>query len=273
MFPSTHYQHSGKAPVGGVLLTLIGGPTAGLVLGAIYGFLIFWSPFVYINAFITFGCGVALATVVGSLAKFGKIRNVAIVTVIALVTAVLAYYVHWVVWVERMTETMLLAPDQMWAFLSTVNALGPWSIFGWTPTGGALWAIWGIEAVVIVGMGTISAHGVIDIPFCEDTGQWTTESVLQNHFEPLDAAPTVDSPRSLLQILKPAANPGQVYTEVAVATAEGSDLRCVSLNTVAVETDKDGKEDTEKTSIVKNMLFDRDSFEQLMRMATGATAA
>ena len=272
MFPSTHYQHSGKAPIPGVLLTLIVGPVAGIVLGAIYGFLVYWSPFVYINAFLTFGLGVALATVVGGLGKAGKIRNFAVLTTIALVTAALAYFVHWVVWVERMTETLLLAPDQMWAFLSTVNALGPWSIFGWTPTGAALWAIWGIEAVMIVGIGTVSAHGVIDVPFCEETGQWTAESVLENHFEPLDEAPTVDSPRSLLHILKPASEPQQAYTEVAVATAEGSELRCVSISSVAVQTNKDGKEETEKRSIVKHMLFDRDSFEQLMRL-TEATPA
>lgn len=272
MFPSTHYQHSGKAPIGGVLLTLIGGVIAGVLLGAIYGFLIFWSPFVYINAFITFGFGVALATVVGSLGKLGKLRNVAMLSVVALLVAILAYFVHWVVWVERMTGTLLLQPDQMWAFLSTVNVLGPWSIFGWTPTGAALWGIWGIEALVIAGIGTVSAQGVIDIPYCEETKQWTTESILPERFGPLDAVPKVDSPSSLLQALRPDPNAAQAYTEVAVATAEGSELRCVSISSVSVETNKDGKEEAEKTNVVKNMLFDRDSFERLMQLASAAAA-
>ncbi len=272
MLPSTHYQHSGKAPIGGVLLTLVGGVVAGVLLGAIYGFLIYWSPFVYINAFITFGFGVVLATVVGSLGKLGKLRNVAVLTVIALLTAVLAYFVHWVVWVERMTGSLLLQPDQMWAFLSTVNALGPWSIFGWTPTGAALWGIWGIEALVIIGLGTVSAHGLIDIPYCEETKQWTKESILPERFGPLDDVPKVDSPNSLLQALRPESDATPAYTEVAIATAEGSELRCVSVNAVSVETNKEGKEETEKTNIVKNMLFDRDSFERLMQLGGTATA-
>jgi len=272
MFPSTHYQHSGKAPIGGVLLTLIGGLIAGALLGAIYGFLIFWSPFVYINAFITFGLGVALATAVGSLGKLGKMRNAAVLTVIALLIAIIAYFVHWVVWVERMTGTLLLQPDQMWAFLATINVLGPWSIFGWTPTGAALWAIWGIEALVIVGMGTVSAHGVIDIPYCEETKQWTTESILPERFVPLDGVPKVDSPNSLLQTLQPDKDAAAAYTEVTVATAEGSELRCVSVSSVNVETNKDGKEETEKTNIVRHMLFDRDSFERLMQLTGAATA-
>ena len=265
MFPSTHYEHSGKAPLGGILLTLIGGLVAAAVLGAVYGFLIYWSPFVYINAFITLGFGFCLAVSVGGLAKVGKIRNSGVLTVIALVIAVTAYYVHWSVWVGRMTDAQVTAPGELWAFISTVNALGPWSIFGWTPTGFALWSIWGIEAIVIVGLGTVSAHGVIDVPFCEETGQWTTEKALPGHFAPLES-PSVDSPSSLLQALQPSDDSSNAYTEVSVATAEGSELRCVSLNSVVVEKDKDGKEEKKKQSIVKNMLFDRDSFDRLMQL-------
>lgn len=65
MNPATHYEHSGKAPLGGILMTLVGGLVAGVVLGAIYGFLIYWNLFVYINALITLGFGFGLAVIVG----------------------------------------------------------------------------------------------------------------------------------------------------------------------------------------------------------------
>ena len=272
MNPATHYEHSGKAPIVGILLTLVGGLIAGVLLGAVYGFLIFWSPFVYINAFITLGFGFCLAISVGGLAKVGKIRNSGVATMIALAVAAVAYYVHWVVWVGRMAEgAMVTDPGQLWMFIQTVNALGPWSIFGWTPTGFALWAIWGIEALVIVGLGVISAHGMIDLPFCEDTDQWTTETTLPSHFQPVDVI-NVDSPNAILQALQPANDSPQAYAQVSVATAEGSELRCVSLDNVVVEVNKDGKEDTEKTSIVRNMLFDRDSFERLLELAKPVAA-
>jgi len=272
MIPSTHYQHSGKAPFGGILLTLVGGGTAGVVLGAVYGLLIFYSPFVYINAIITFVLGAALAFSVGSCAKFGKIRNAGVVTVLGLLIAVAAYYVHWVVWVERVSGAELLDPGQMWSFVSTMNALGPWSIFGWTPTGLALWAIWGIEALIIVGMGALGAHGIIDIPFCETTGQWTKETVVPKHFQPIGDAQSLESPQSVLHSLQPADEAASEYTEVAVATADGSELRCVSLNQVTVEVDKDGKAEAKKTELVKHMLLDRSSFDQLMRLGDPATA-
>ena len=267
MFPATHYQHSGKAPLGGILMTLIGGALAAILLGAIYGFLIYWSPFVY----ITFGFGAVLAAAVGGLGKLGRIRNPAVLTVVALLVAALAYYVHWIVWVERMSGVHLLVPGSLWSFVATVNTLGPWSIFGWTPTGMALWGIWGIEGLMIVGIGSVSAQGLIDVPYCETTRQWTTETILPERFKPIDAAPTVESPSALLQVLQPTQDLQDTYTEVAVATAEGSELRCVSVNSVTVKSKKDGKEETDKTSIVKHMLFDRASYDRLLQLAQTAS--
>ena len=82
----------------------------------------------------------------------------------------------------------------------------------------------------------------------------------------------MDSPNSLLSALQPNGDSPGAYTEVSVATAQGSELRCVSLNSVVVETNKDGKEEAKKHTIVKNMLFDRASFERLMQLAQPATS-
>lgn len=270
MFPATHYQHSGKAPLGGILLTVVGGGIAGVLLGALYGVLIYYIPFVYINAILTFVFGGALAYGVGICAKLGKLRNVKVVTALGLLIAAVAYAVHWVVWVERMSGILLADPGQIWSFAATLNTLGPWSIFGWTPTGFALWAIWGIEAVIIIGMGALGAHGPIDIPFCETTGQWTKETVVPKHFQPIGDAQSLESPQSVLHSLQPADEAASEYTEVAVATADGSELRCVSLNQVTVEVDKDGKAEEKKTELVRYMLLDRSSFDQLMRLGEPA---
>ena len=45
-----------------------------------------------------------------------------------------------------------------------------------------------------------------------------------------------------------------------------SSLQRILRNSVVVETNKDGKEETKKHTIVKNMLFDRTSFERLMQI-------
>ena len=271
MTHSTHYRHSGKAPAGGVLLTLVGGIIAGAVMGAAYGFLIYWSPFVYINAILTFALGVGLAMAVGGLGAAGKIRNDAVITIVALIVSATAFYTHWVVWVERMTEIRTVVPGELWSVITAVAELGPWTIFEWTPTGTSLYAIWGLEALIVVGVGTVSARGGIDMPFCEDTGQWATEQPLNRAFEPIDPNRAIDTPQSVLDVLQPASDPGDAFTEVTVATAEGSDLRCVSLKAVAVER-KDDKEEKNEIQLVKNMLFDRDSFEKLLGIGRPSTA-
>lgn len=259
---NTHYRHSGKAPFGGILLTFIGGLIAGVVLGGVYGLLIYWIPFIYINVFVTIGFGIALAVAVGTLGQLGKVRNNTAVTVVALFVSIVAYYAHWVVWTEAIADTYILAPSELWQMLSTIAVLGPWSVFGWTPTGWAMWSIWGLEAAMIVGIGTVSAHGVIAVPFCESTNQWTTESTLPTQFKALDSNQSLDSPLALLRALQPLDEESSEYTEISVAEADGSDLRCVTLKAVTVET-KDDKEELTTADIVKNMLFDRSSFDKL----------
>jgi hypothetical protein len=132
--------------------------------------------------------------------------------------------------------------------------------------------IWGIEAIMIFGVGAIAAQGFTDAPYCEATGQWTTVRTLPMQFAVPDDVQQAASPASLLQVLQPAAEPTNTYTEVSIATAEGSELRCVSLDSIVVEVDKEGKEDKKKKPLVRNMLFDRDSFEKLLQLAGPTTA-
>lgn len=272
MMPTTHYEHSGKAPLGGILLALIGGAAASLILGGIYGFLIFWSPFVYINFFITliFGFGVAMA--VGGLAKLGKIRNNGIASLLGLVCAVLGYFVHWAVWVSLIVDSQVYDPVSVWAWIQTVAEQGAWSIFGWTPAGFWLWAIWGIEAAMIIGIGSLGAHGLIDTPFCETTGRWTKENVLGARFKLIPEGSMIDSPSAMLQVLEPESDSSTAFAEITTHTADGSELRCVTINQVTLTFDKDGKEEAEKTEVVRNMIFDRGSFDRLMQLA-GASPA
>ncbi len=267
LMQNTHYTHSGAAPLGGVILTLVAGSIAGVLIGALYGLLIYWIPFIYINAFIAFGFGILMATIVGNLGKYGKIRNDLVISIVAFVATVFAYYAHWIVWIGSNTEIYTLEPAINWQIAVEIAAIGPWSIFGWTPTGWALWTIWGIEATLIVGMGTVTAHGVIDVPYCETTNQWCTEKTLEHKYQALEASQSLDTPEQVLNSLKPLDEKSFVYTEVTVASAEGSNLRCVSLAAVSVEL-KDNKEETTSNDLVKNMIFDAVSFDKLLALKT-----
>jgi len=133
-----------------------------------------------------------------------------------------------------------------------------------------LWAFWAIEAAAILGISAISSRGINDVPFCEATSRWATVDTLPFHFAPLSETPDFNSPGSLLSALRPGEDDSAAYTSVTVSTVEESDLRCVSIESVTVETNKKGEQQTNKTNVVKNLLFDRDSFEKLLRMAQPA---
>ena len=266
MIPATHYEHSGKAPLGGVVMTLVVGSIVGGILGALYAALIYWIPFVFLLFILTFGLGVVLGASSGGLAAACKIRHNGVTTQLAFVASLVAYYVHWVVWMDLMTGEMFLKPAELWIMMNRIAATGAWSVFDWTPQGFALWAIWGIEGAVIVGMGTLGAHAATDVPFCEATDQWTEENTLATRFRAVDPARSIDSPSALLGALQPEHGTMGAFTEVTVFTAPGSELRCVTLDVVTLEYDDDGKEQKNKQTVVKQMIFDRGSFDKLMSL-------
>ncbi len=273
MLPSTHYQHSGKSPFGGIALTLVAGSAGAVLLGALYAALIYWIPFVFLLFFLTFGLGIVLGAMSGALAAVGKIRHNGVTTQLAFVVSLVAYYVHWVVWMDLMTGEMFFKPDELWILMNRIAEVGAWSIFGWTPQGGALWAIWGLEGIIIVGMGTIGAHAATDVPFCEATGQWTEENTLGTRFRAVDPSISVDSPSALLGMLVPEQGTTGAFSEVTVFTAPNSELRCVTLDAVTLEYDDDGKEQKNKTTVVKQMIFDRGSYDKLMSLNSEPVAA
>jgi hypothetical protein len=169
-------------------------------------------------------------------------------------------------------EARSFDPSALWTFISAINAIGPWSIFGWTPSGFSLWAIWGIEALMMIGIAVLGARGMTDIPYCEQTGQWASENVLPRRFAALAEGASVDSVSAVLSQLNPVDDNSAAYTEVTTFTADGSELRCASIESVVVETDKDGKESTKKTTLVRHLLFDRDSFDKLLQMGQASAA-
>ena len=272
MIPATHYVHSGKSPMGGIVMTLVAGSIVGAILGAIYAALIYWIPFVFLLFILTIGLGAVLGAMSGAIAAAGKIRHNGMTTQLAFVVALVAYYVHWVVWMNFMTGEWLLKPTEVWIMMNRIAATGAWTVFNWTPQGFSLWAIWGIEGAVIVGLGALGAHTVTDMPFCEATNQWTKENTLATRFRAVDPSQPIDSPSALLGALVPEHGTTGAFAEVTVFTAPGSELRCVTLDSVTLEYDDDGKEEKNKKTVVKQMIFDRGSYDKLMSLNSGQVA-
>jgi predicted protein tyrosine phosphatase len=90
----------------------------------------------------------------------------------------LSEFLGWVVWVYAAQDVIFLNPMTILQFLQILAAQGAWSIFGWTPTGFALWAIWGLEAITIIGASTAVAWSIVGTtPFCETCDRWIDDRI------------------------------------------------------------------------------------------------
>jgi len=176
------YAHSGAVPIAGLLAMAGAGAVGAVVLGAAYGYGIYWIPFVYLNLLMTAGFGFGVGFSVGLGARAGRVRSPFIAGGVALLAGIAATYVQWVVWLRAMGLPVdPQSPEMVLSAASIVNELGAWSLGSFTPTGAVLWVFWGLEAVITIGLAAFTAHSVLaDAPFCEDCSRW------------LDAGPKVE---------------------------------------------------------------------------------
>lgn len=68
---------------------------------------------------------------------------------------------------------MFLLPQAVWQFTLMINETGWYEIGGGAPKGTGLWVMWGIEALIVVGLPTLLATMKTDgVVFCEDCRRW-----------------------------------------------------------------------------------------------------
>jgi hypothetical protein len=169
------YQESGKFTAGGAAVAVVVAIVGGALTGFVYGIIDQVNPFIYINALGALFAGFMAAAAATFGGTMGKVRNGMVITVAAVVGGLACLYSSWVGFFFALSDWDLLAfqPDGLWALVNIANLKGVWSMKGSTPTGGFLWFIWGVEALMILGMAFIGGFGGLeDSPFCEACGVW-----------------------------------------------------------------------------------------------------
>lgn len=181
---TAYYSHSGKfAPDAPLVAMAVGVPTA-LVLSWLYAYAILYIPIVGLVTFIlTGGLGACVGIAVGLVLKQRKVRNKAVAWGVGLFVGFVTLWLSWVSWIVGLVRRgdediswlgVLFSPGGLWQVIEKVNEVGAWSFKGATPTGGILWALWAAEALIIVGVAAWIAALMIDDPYCETCGTWTT---------------------------------------------------------------------------------------------------
>src|SRR5262245_50978108 len=180
------YQHSGIVPALGAMQALAIGSAAAVVLGIAYSFSFYYIPYVYLNLLlaVVFGAGVAWTT--GWAAGEGKIRNTAVTVALAVVATLVGIWAEWGVAPYAMApaselgaywKEFGLATFTPWAILGLMEELfvnGSWGLAaGQMVNGWTLFALWFVEAGVVIGLAATTAYSQIaDKPYCEACDTW-----------------------------------------------------------------------------------------------------
>jgi len=183
------------------------------IISAVYIYLSYYTPIVYLKIFVTIGCGIAMGFLMGFAAKLGKARNPMLVLVSTVAVMCIAKYVQWTVYIPLvfydsyrinvtfsdrfLTSLYLLAePGTVFEMASVINAAGIWSMGrGMTAVSGVpLFAVWAMEFAAMTGAACMAAREKPRFPFCEDSNAWygkkpdRVEAGIPGNFEHLKAA-------------------------------------------------------------------------------------
>jgi hypothetical protein len=258
------YKHSGAVSVGGLLGGAVLGMGAAAGLSALYAYGIKWIPFIYINALLTAGFGLAIGCAVYFAARLGKVRNTAAVAAVGLLCGLVGVYYAWAFdRVARAGHDFTMDPVAIWDYVQVFNANGDWAIGRNAKepvTGIFLWLVWAVEAGVIAGVATYMPYTMMrDSVFCEACNQWAKdeEDVRRLAIDRADeiAARLQAGDLSILRSVSaaPAEAPG--YLRLDLTTCESCDQsNYLSVVSVLKTTNKKGEEETQTHELVKYLL-------------------
>lgn len=272
MQPNKYYKHSGAVSVNGLVFMALYGAVGAVLLAAIYGYADYYIPSVYLNMLLVIIFGAMVGWCVGLGGKRGQMRNTWVMAAFGFLAGCLAEYAQWVAWVFALSkqEVLALTPAQLAPLIQYVAENGAWSIFGSTPTGWELYAYWGLEALVIVGMSTLVAGLYLNTAaYCEKCKRWADE---KHSISPLDA---VTDPKGLksrleqgdlagLKALKKQSADAAAYTELNLKKCPAcAQSNFLSVDAVTITVDKKGKKNKTTKQLLQNLVLNSDQYRAL----------
>jgi hypothetical protein len=184
---ATYYQHSGKFTPQGPILGLLLGVAVSIPAAFLYDYGIVAIPEAKLRGICTLVFGALIGALAGLGMCWGKVRNAAVAATVGFVSSALGLYLSWDAWVLHLLHPdrwlfnltrPATHPHRLWQAMLAINQVGTWSFgSGSKPDHGVfLWAVWGAEALLVVGVGTLAALAMVGKrPFCERCDQWTNQ--------------------------------------------------------------------------------------------------
>ena len=178
-----YYRHSGICPLMGLLKGLALGLAASVLLAVVYVLFRHYVRMIVLGTLVTILTG-ALASLAGLRGlKHGRVRSDAAANLVALLCGLTTFYVAWILWVALLLHRPGIGmvplievtkhPSVLWETILWINERGTWAMRGDSePVAGlALWLVWGLEALSLVGMGVFVSLLTRD-SYCEACQRW-----------------------------------------------------------------------------------------------------
>lgn len=185
-FEATHYQRSGRFQPA-ALLHGLGAMLLCAGAGCVYQILHGLSPFLILNVFFVGGLAFVIEGQTKRVLVLGHVRNLGVAVLLAVgiaLSALLASYA-WEFF-RDIRSTLMVRPELSWADMLQGSVMGRWLQFtaetGWTMTrhnskirvnGMAVYALWAIEALILLGTSLLQTSHLKALPYCEDCRRWT----------------------------------------------------------------------------------------------------
>jgi hypothetical protein len=178
-----YYRHTGRAPILGTTVAVLGTWAAVTVIGIVYAYAQLYVKIADIVAvLLALGFAAAMAFAVYGALRWGKVRSMAIVAIVAISSAILGWYVSWVAWEHRLLHQaninvpmyrLFERPNVIWNIARDINDTGTFTMNDRPVTGGELWAFWALESVLFLGLTMFLPIRLMrDAAFCESCGHW-----------------------------------------------------------------------------------------------------
>jgi len=269
---ANYYQPSGRfSPLSFPILLVIS-LTVIPILSAIYAYLTFYIPFIYINFLITIGLGFGVSFCINFLViRFGKVRNVPLSFIIGLIGGFFALYWQWVFWVhifiEGEIELLQLAinPLGMIDIIVEINNIGPWEMFGTRLSGIFLWIIWLIETIIIIGFPTISSPSSAKEPFDETANKWYDTINLPNfNYLPNTVVSEFENNNDkVFEMLEVNPVKDKDHSEFTLYSSEHSE-NYLSITNKKAKYNDDGKVDFEDIDLLTHLQISKEQKDKLL---------
>jgi len=294
MFTATnttpYYTPSGRTPLVGIVIFLVGGIIAAWILGIAYTYAVEYIPIIYANILATFGFGFALGWVCDRLAKIGKLRSPAKVTILAIIVALIGLWLHWAFFCAFLAPKIFLYPVSYVGHLISPAEIihtarhilehGHFTLgrnSHAAVTGTFLAAIWIIETLLIVALCAIVSRSTSRKPYSETCDCWATEEKLPAHLPAITdptAFKTEAETGNLATLLSatPVLETEPTYTELTLHAAENDpDCHHLTLEEVAITHDKKGKKQRKTKTLVEHLRITPAQHEKLRAQFGAAT--